>query len=60
MPRARALAIAATPLLDRVSPWDPATYAGVAVILAAVALIATWVPVRRATTIDPLVALRAE
>jgi putative ABC transport system permease protein len=56
----RVLAAAATTLLYRVSPSDPATYAGVAIGLAAVALGATYVPVRRATAIDPVTALRLE
>lgn len=56
----RALAMLATSLLYRVSPSDPATYAGVAVSLAAVALLASYVPVRRATTVDPVTALRIE
>jgi putative ABC transport system permease protein len=56
----RALAMAATTLLYRVSPSDPATYAGVAIGLGAIALLATYVPVRRATAIDPVTALRLE
>ena len=43
-----------------VTPTDPATFAGVAAFLAAVALAACWVPVRRAIQIDPAVTLRAE
>jgi putative ABC transport system permease protein len=56
----RALAAAATTLLYQVSPSDPATYAGVACGLAAVAMIATAIPVRRAVAIDPVMALRLE
>jgi putative ABC transport system permease protein len=39
---------------------DPATIAGVVAMLAAVAALASWVPARRATRIDPAVALRGE
>jgi putative ABC transport system permease protein len=56
----RVLAIGATTLLYRVSASDPATYAGVALGLGAIALLATYVPVRRATSIDPVTALRLE
>lgn len=54
----RVLAMGASTLLYRVSPSDPATYAGVAFTLATVALLATYVPVRRATAIDPVTAMR--
>jgi putative ABC transport system permease protein len=47
-------------LLHGVSPHDPPTFAAVPLLLATVALIACWLPSRRATRIDPLVALRAE
>jgi predicted permease len=47
-------------LLLGVSPFDPFTYAAVAGLLVAICLIASFVPARRATTVDPLVALRAE
>ena len=56
----RALAMLATSLLYRVSPSDPLTYAGVAVSLASIALLASYVPVRRATAVDPVTALRID
>ncbi len=56
----RALAAGAAALLFQVSPGDPRTYAGVAVSLGAIALLASYVPVRRATATDPIQALRLE
>ena len=47
-------------LLFEVRPFDPVTFAGVAGLLAAVSLLASWVPGHRATRVDPVVALRAE
>jgi putative ABC transport system permease protein len=47
-------------LLYEVKPLDPATFAGVVVILAAAAFLASQLPALRATRVDPMEALRAE
>jgi ABC-type antimicrobial peptide transport system permease subunit len=43
-----------------VSPLDPATFGVVMALLGAVALLAAWLPARRAARVDPIIALQAE
>jgi predicted permease len=47
-------------MLVHVSASDPATFAGAALFLTFIALVATWLPARRATRIDPMIALRQQ
>ena len=47
-------------MLFSLSPRDPATLGGVAVLLLVTALLASYVPARRATRVDPVIALRSE
>jgi ABC-type lipoprotein release transport system permease subunit len=46
--------------LYQTNPADPRVFALVVVVLMGVVLFATWLPARRATRVDPVIALRAE
>jgi ABC-type lipoprotein release transport system permease subunit len=58
------LALLATRLLERflfdVRPRDPGTFVAAGVVIGVLALVASYLPARRATQVDPLVTLRAE
>jgi putative ABC transport system permease protein len=47
-------------MLFDVQPLDPAVFAGVALLVTAIAMLATFIPARRASRVDPMVALRAD
>ena len=49
-----------TSILFEVKPTDPVTFLGVAVLLCFIALIACYIPARRAASVEPMQALRAE
>ena len=57
-------AFAATRLLNSllfgVGAWDPVTFGAIVLLVSAVAFLAAWVPARRATKVDPIIALRTE
>ena len=57
-------AFAATRLLNSllfgVSAWDPLTFSGIVVLISFVAFLSAWLPARRASRVDPIVALRTE
>jgi ABC-type antimicrobial peptide transport system permease subunit len=46
--------------LFNTTPHDPATFAAVAMLMSVAALVAAWLPARRAARVDPVIALRAE
>ncbi len=44
-------------MLFRVSPWDPVTLTGLVLVLSVVSLLHCYIPARRATKVDPMIAL---
>jgi ABC-type antimicrobial peptide transport system permease subunit len=55
-----ALARFVTDFLFQTNKWDPLVFTGIPALLLGVALVAVWLPAARASTVDPVKALRAE
>jgi putative ABC transport system permease protein len=55
-----ALAHGVANLLYGVQPDDPTIFSGITAVIVAIALMASWLPARRASRIDPMIALRDE
>jgi putative ABC transport system permease protein len=57
-------AFAATRLLNSllfgISAWDPITFSAIVMLISLVAFLASWIPARRASRVDPIIALRTE
>jgi ABC-type antimicrobial peptide transport system permease subunit len=47
-------------VLYNITPTDPLTFVGASAFLTVIAVVASYVPTRRATAVDPLIALRSE